>query len=128
MSNGLPPLCSQFELRLHRPRSRPDEWYVFHDEHQAYLEEYARKHDLARFTRFNTRVEKVEDVFDAEGRSQGWDVWSQTLEVEKRGEEANVTRTWNCEVGLRMIEISMDADEMVTQRFDAVVCASGHHK
>jgi cation diffusion facilitator CzcD-associated flavoprotein CzcO len=110
-----------------RPRSRPNEWYVFHNEHQAYLEDYARKYNIASSTRFNTRVEKVDEIVDGNGRSQGWSVWSQTIEVEEEGEEAQVTRTWRCDVSLVAHVKSQPADGMV-QRFDAVVCASGHHK
>ncbi|KAI5480929.1 FAD/NAD(P)-binding domain-containing protein [Pseudohyphozyma bogoriensis] len=91
------------------PKPKDGPWYLWHHQHLAYLQEYAKSFDLNSLVSYNTRVEKVEEEFGPDGVAIGWNVLTKKMELIGEGESRVVRCTWSSKV------------------FDAVVSANGHH-
>jgi cation diffusion facilitator CzcD-associated flavoprotein CzcO len=100
-------------------------WYFPHGDHLAYLEAYAEDFDIHSMVRYNTRVEKIDRVY-ADGLQQTWKVWSKSLTFDRSEHESvTATATWDVEVNHLQ---NSPVHPLSWQTFDAVVCATGHHK
>ncbi|ORX90129.1 FAD/NAD(P)-binding domain-containing protein [Basidiobolus meristosporus CBS 931.73] len=89
------------------PKDTP--WFTSHDVICQYLQDYAAHFHLDEITEYGASLERLEEL----PRRQGWNVLTKHLEIEEKDGQSYAKITWR--------------EEVVGQKFDAVVIATGHY-